>query len=121
MGSSKYIIPLSDEFSKQGKYGKTVTLTGDSLQLAFIYLEPGAEIPWHSHSQEAMITLLKGSIEQWVGNEHFVLRPGYAVWIPSNVPHRAIVGPEFTIEIETFSPVREEFATRSPEFDLRNK
>jgi quercetin dioxygenase-like cupin family protein len=112
-------VPISPEVSAPGRIGKTVALTGHSLQLAVVYQDPGAEIPWHSHPQEALLTLLVGSMEIWIGEEHFTLRPGWAAWMPANVPHRATIGPEPTIEIEAFSPVREEYAKRTPKFDFR--
>lgn len=119
MEKNRYLVPISAEHAVQGRVGKSVVLTGENLQLAIVYLEPGSEIPWHSHPNEAMVTLIQGSYEMWIGEERLKLEPGWAAWIPSNVPHRAVIGDELTVEVEAFSPPREEYADRNPASDFR--
>ena len=119
--TSPYLVPITREHAVAGDLCRTVALTGERLQFVVNYLEPGTEIPWHSHQAEVMVTLQAGELEVWVGDERFVLRPGFAAWIPSNVPHRAIVGAEPAVEVEAFAPVREEFARLTPQADFRDR
>lgn len=120
-GASKYVAPITIEHSGPARAGRSVVLTGELLQLAIVYLTPGAEIPWHSHPNETMVTLMQGSYEMWVGDEQFRVTPGWAVWIPANLPHRAVVGDELTVEVEAFAPPRDDYASRTPQFDFRGK
>lgn len=116
---SRYLAPITVDHAAQGRAGKTVVLTGNLLQLAVVYLPPNAEIPWHSHPAETIVTVISGGYDIWVGNDHFRLEPGWAAWIPANVPHRALVGTEPAVEIEAFAPPREEYAARTPHYDFR--
>jgi quercetin dioxygenase-like cupin family protein len=118
-GRSKYLAPITLENAGPARAGRSVVLTGEQLQLAIVYLTPGAEIPWHSHPNETMVTLIQGRYELWIGDEHLTLEPGWAAWIPANMPHRALVGPEQTVEIEAFAPPRDDYAGRTPQFDFR--
>jgi quercetin dioxygenase-like cupin family protein len=116
---SKYVAPITVEHAGPAGAGRSVVLTGEHVQLAIVYLNPNAEIPWHSHPNETMVTLIQGSYEMWVGDEQFTLKPGWAAWIPADMPHRALVGPELTIEVEAFAPPRNDYAGRTPQFDYR--
>jgi quercetin dioxygenase-like cupin family protein len=116
---SRYLAPISIEYAGQARAGRSVVLTGELLQLAVVYLNPGAEIPWHSHPNETMVTLIAGSYELWIGDEHFQLQPGWAAWIPADMPHRALVGDHVAIEVEAFAPPRDDYAQRTPQFDYR--
>lgn len=118
-GSSKYLAPITPEHAGPARAGRSVVLTGEQLQLAIVYLTPGAEIPWHSHPNETMVTLTQGRYELWIGDEQLTLEPGLAAWIPADMPHRAVVGPEPTIEVEAFAPPRDDYAGRTPQFDFR--
>lgn len=116
---SKYLVPITLEHATQGRLSKSVVLTGMNLQFACIYLQPGTEIPWHSHPNETMVTVIAGGYDLWVGDEHMQLKPGYAVWVPGDVPHRAVVGNELTIELEAFAPPRDDYAERTPHANFR--
>lgn len=120
-GTSSYLVPITEDHAIPFGIGRGIFLTGEKLQLAVNYLEPGTEIPWHTHEAEVVVTLLAGEFEVWVGDEHFFLRPGFAAWIPSNVPHRAIIGNTPAIEVEAFAPVREEFAKLALQWDFRGR
>lgn len=116
---NRYIVPLGRDHGNIHHIGQHVVVTGEQLQMACIYMPPEAEVGWHSHPQESFVTVIQGGYELWVGSEQFTLGPGQACWIPANTAHRAIVGPEPTVEIEVFSPPREEWAELTPQFDFR--
>jgi quercetin dioxygenase-like cupin family protein len=114
-------MPLSREHAAPGRFVDGVVLTGEKLQFLCNYLDAGIEIPLHSHPHEAMIMLLEGTTQNWVGDEYFVLRPGWALWIPSDVPHRLVVGDQPAIEIEVFAPPRDDLAKKTSQWDFRRK
>lgn len=117
--TSKYLVAITPEHATQGRVGRSVVLTGEQLQFACIYLQPGAEIPWHSHPNETMVTVIAGGYDLWIGDDHMELKPGFAVWVPGNAPHRAVVGSELTIELEAFAPPRDDYAERTPHANFR--
>ncbi len=51
-------------------------------------LEPGAEIPKHSHPREHEIYVLEGEGIIGAGDEEVLVKPGYVLFIPENIPHR---------------------------------
>jgi quercetin dioxygenase-like cupin family protein len=119
---SKFVISIAPESAERGTDGYSlVAITSENVQFLYIYLDPGSEIPWHSHPNESIETLITGEMEMWVGDEHFILRPGYVCRIPPNIRHRGIVGNEAAIDIEVFSPPRDDLAKITPEYDFRRK
>lgn len=51
-------------------------------------LDPGKGHDFHRHpGQEESIYVISGEIEQWVGQEKRILRPGEAAFIPSGEVH----------------------------------
>ncbi len=112
-------MPMGREHGGLHRVGQHVSLTGERLQLTTIYMPPEARVDWHSHPQESFVVVVEGGYHIWVGDEEFELNPGTACWISANTPHRALVGPEPTVEIEIFAPPREDWAAISPQFDCR--
>jgi quercetin dioxygenase-like cupin family protein len=117
----KYFVSVKPDQARIHRSGMHVALTGHTLQMTYIYMPPFARVDWHSHEEESFITVIEGGFEMWVADEHFHLTPGSACWIPANTPHRAIVGREPTIEIEAFSPPREDWAAITPNLDFRSE
>jgi mannose-6-phosphate isomerase-like protein (cupin superfamily) len=79
-------------------YFRHVTALPTSVML--YHLEPGAEEGKHFHlqgdpascsveSEDEMYVVVTGEVVMTVGEEHAVLRPGDAVYVPEGVPHGA--------------------------------
>lgn len=115
----KYIVSIAPENGNIHRIGTHVALTGERLQMTFIYMPANAVVGWHSHPQESFVTVIKGGYEMWVGDEQFSLVPGMACWVPANTQHRATVGAEDTVEVEVFGPPREDWAALTTAFDFR--
>ncbi len=75
-----------------------------------IELEPGAEVPEHSHDNEQLGVLIAGSLSFTIGGEHGEVRPGSFWRILANVPHSVVAGPEGAVAVEVFAPPRNEWA-----------
>ena len=61
------------------------------IQMMRVVIPPGADtgdVPL-SHEGEECGFVLQGQVEVWVGDEHYVLGPGDAIYQPSTVPHRS--------------------------------
>jgi len=85
----------------------TRTWWGEQILISRVTLEPGAEAPLHSHSNEQAGVVLNGALVMKVGDEERTLLPGELYLAPGDVPHRAVAGPEGCVVIEFFSPLRE--------------
>jgi quercetin dioxygenase-like cupin family protein len=92
----------------QGVIGRVVD--GERLTLGLIELDPDCTIREHSHENEQVGILLRGSMTFRIGDESRELGPGGAWSIPANTPHEAVTGPEGAIVIEAFAPVRADWA-----------
>ncbi len=85
------------------------TFWGENMLLSDVELDPGAQLPVHSHPHEQAGTVISGLLTLTIGGETRDLRPGDAYIIPGGVEHSAIAGPTLTRVIDIFSPVREEY------------
>jgi len=83
---------------------------GKHLMLSHLRIEPGAQVPPHSHPHEQAGMLLSGRMELTIGDETRVVAPGSMYIIPADTPHRAVaIGPEPAVVLDVFSPVREDY------------
>ncbi len=82
---------------------------GERIQLAVLDLDPGIEVPEHSHGNEQVGIVLTGRMLLRVGSDERDLGPGETYVIPPDVPHRAVAGPEGATVIDTFGPPREDW------------
>ena len=88
-------------------------ISGDKMTMVFFRLEPGAEIPVHSHPHEQMGTVLKGSIELIIDKDKQVVKEGNAYLVRSDVVHsgRCLESPSEVLEV--FSPPREDYIQKA--------
>jgi quercetin dioxygenase-like cupin family protein len=85
---------------------------GEHLTLAVVEVEPGAELPEHSHVNEQFGMVMEGSVVFHVGEESRIVRPG-GIWrIPSNIPHTITGGDRGAVVVDIFSPPRDDWAAR---------
>ena len=93
-------------------------VTGERMMLAHVYLDKGAIVPQHSHHNEQLTYILEGALQFWIGeaqDEEVVVRAGEVLWIPSNVPHKALAL-EDTLDVDVFSPPREDWLNHTDSY-----
>jgi quercetin dioxygenase-like cupin family protein len=93
-------------------------VTGDRMMLAQVYLDKGSIVPKHSHENEQITWILEGALHFWIGEEQqeeIVVRAGEVLWIPSNVPHKALAL-EDTLDIDVFSPPRQDWLNHTDSY-----
>ncbi len=83
---------------------------GDRTTLAVIDLEPGTAVPEHSHDNEQLGVLIRGSMRFRVGEETRDVGPGDTWRILSGVPHQVEAGPDGALAVECFTPARDDWA-----------
>jgi quercetin dioxygenase-like cupin family protein len=85
--------------------------SGNGATLALHKLMPKHEPKPHKHSYEQIVYILAGHIRFHVGDKSVVLGPGGLLQIPSDVMHWGeVVGDEPVLNLDIFTPVREEYA-----------
>jgi quercetin dioxygenase-like cupin family protein len=80
----------------------------ESFTIGFWEIEPGSEIPLHSHVHEQTTEVIEGQFEMTCGGITKIYEPGMIVTIPSNVMHggKAITNCRLS---DVFCPVREDY------------
>jgi quercetin dioxygenase-like cupin family protein len=105
------------EISPQGIWDRIAarSLHGDELTLSVVELDPGAVVAEHSHPNEQLGLVLRGSMDFRVGDERRDLGPGGTWVIPAHTPHEATAGPDGAVVIDVFAPPRHDWAAIPPE------
>ena len=86
-------------------------ITGDSMMIAEVRLAKGELVPKHAHHNEQITYITSGALQFKLGEDgerEVVVHAGEVLVIPSNVPHSAYAL-EDTIDIDVFSPPREDW------------
>lgn len=90
----------------------------ERMMIAQIYLKQGDVVPRHSHANEQITYLLSGALHLHFGDDDeqdIIVRAGEMVFIPSNLPHRAIAL-EDTLDIDIFDPPRQDWLTKEDSY-----
>ena len=82
---------------------------GDNAALAALELDAGSTVPEHSHPQEQIGILMRGSMTFRIGDESRELHPGSTWVVPSAVPHEVLAVPAGALVVELFAPPREDW------------
>jgi quercetin dioxygenase-like cupin family protein len=77
--------------------------------MSVVELDPGAVVAEHSHENEQLGIVLRGTMDFRVGDERRELGPGGTWCIPANAPHEATAGPQGAVVIDVFAPPRDDF------------
>jgi len=83
---------------------------GDSLMTCWIAMEPGSVVAEHSHVNEQLGVVVEGSVTLTAAGESRELVVGDAYFMPTLLAHSAVAGADGVLLVETFVPVREEYA-----------
>ena len=83
---------------------------GESLMTCWIAMEPGAIVAEHSHANEQLGVVVEGSVSITAAGETREMVVGDAYVVPSDLAHSGVAGEEGVLLVETFVPIREEYA-----------
>ena len=78
-----------------------------AIQMMYVIMPPGASTGPESlaHEGEECGVVLQGTVEIWVGDEHFLLGPGDSIYQKSTIPHRSRnVGDDDVIIVVAITP-----------------
>ena len=83
---------------------------GEGLMTCWIVMEPGAIVAEHSHVNEQLGVVVEGSVSITAAGETRELVVGDAYIVPSDLAHHGVAGADGVLLVETFVPIREEYA-----------
>ncbi len=95
-------------------------VVGQDIMLARVLMKRGCIVPEHSHHNEQLTYILEGALKFWIDGREIVVRAGETLCIPSNLPHKA-EALEDTVDLDVFSPPREDWINKSDEYLRRTK
>jgi quercetin dioxygenase-like cupin family protein len=81
----------------------------ESLMTCWIDMDPGAVVAEHSHPNEQLGVVVKGSITITANGETRTLEVGDAYAVTPDLLHKGVAGPNGVVLVETFVPVREDY------------
>jgi quercetin dioxygenase-like cupin family protein len=82
------------------------TLVGTRLSATRFVLEPGADVPEHSHGSEEFGHVVRGGLELRCEGVTTTLRAGDAFVVPGGIPHAARAHDDGCEHIECYTPPR---------------
>jgi quercetin dioxygenase-like cupin family protein len=105
-----YFYNAKDRVPKEIVPGGTIrTFWGENTLLALVDIEPGVEVPLHTHPHEQSGMVLEGELEMGIEGETRTLGPGDIYIIPGGVQHYAKTVSSKARVLDIFSPVREDY------------
>ncbi|WP_029670950.1 cupin domain-containing protein [Hyphomicrobium sp. 802] len=76
-------------------------------------VKKGGTVPLHHHANEQITWILKGRCDVYSQGKKFTLTAGTLLVIPPNIPHE-FVCPEDTVDMDFFSPQRQDWIDGAP-------
>ncbi len=90
---------------------------GDKIMLCRVILEPGSQVPMHSHPHEQAGLVLEGEFDFTIGTDTRRVKAGDVYFIPGGVIHGCLACAGRAVVLDIFHPPREEY-TVSDDFQL---
>ncbi|MBV9170001.1 MAG: cupin domain-containing protein [Chloroflexi bacterium] len=87
---------------------RRVLACGDQIMIVQFTIQPGAEVPVHTHPHEQVGHVVSGRIKMRIGDEERELGPSEGYSVPGGVAHGA-VGVTEVVVVDSFHPVREDY------------
>ena len=78
-----------------------------AIQFMYVVIQPGAETGPESlvHEGEECGVVLQGTVEIWVGDDHYILGPGDSIYQRSTIPHHSRnIGDDDVIIVVAITP-----------------
>ncbi|MDP6350967.1 MAG: cupin domain-containing protein [Alphaproteobacteria bacterium] len=88
-------------------------ITGENAMLVMYFIADGTVFSRHNHPHEQFAYILEGTFRMDCDNGSFDLGPGSVIHVPSGAYHggRAVGGD--VVEVDIFSPIREDYLPRT--------
>jgi len=90
-------------------------IVGKDIMLARVLLKKGCVVPEHSHHNEQFTYILEGALKFWIDGKVIVVNAGEVLTIPPHMAHKA-EALEDTVDLDVFSPPREDWIHKTDQY-----
>jgi quercetin dioxygenase-like cupin family protein len=87
---------------------RRVLSCGDQMMIVQFTIQPGAQVPPHTHPHEQIGHIVSGRMTFRIGDEEREIGPGDGYNVPGGVVHGA-TGITEVIAVDSFHPVRDDY------------
>lgn len=105
----------SMQLTKIGSGAFTRLISGKNILLSFIYLDPETEFENHIHPEEQIRIALRGSVNEILLDEQYLMKENDLVRIPGNFVHGVSAGDLGFDGLDIYWPSRAEYIKREKE------
>ncbi len=88
-------------------------IAGEKAMLVMYFIKEGTEFPRHNHPHEQFAYILEGTFRMRCDDGTFDLGPGSVMHVPSGVYHGGYAVGSDVVEVDIFSPIREDYLPKS--------
>lgn len=85
-------------------------ISGEKVMAAQVFLKKGSVVIAHKHESKQLTYILEGALEFTLPSGNVTVGMGQVLLIPTNMEHRA-VALEDTLDLDIFSPIRDDWLT----------
>ena len=90
-------------------------ISGEKAMVAQVFLVKGAVVPEHKHESEQITYILEGALLFEIDGAEILVGKGQVLRIASWKPHKA-TALEDTLDLDIFSPIREDWLKKDDEY-----
>ncbi len=87
-------------------------INGRGVQVSNIFMWPGIEFGYHNHPEEQLMTVLNGSIDEWILDTIQPMDVGKALFLPAQMVHGGKLSPQGCNAIDVFYPPRDDYSAK---------
>ena len=88
-------------------------IVGEKAMLVMYFIREGTVFPRHNHPHEQFAYILEGTFRMECDTGTFDLGPGSVMHVPSGVYHGGYAIGGDVVEVDIFSPIREDYLPES--------
>lgn len=88
---------------------------GQQIMVARVFLKKDGHVPLHHHHNEQLSYILEGALKFAINGKEIVVRAGEVLCIPADMPHEAWAL-EDTLDLDVFTPPREDWLNKSDDY-----
>jgi len=95
-GEHLFELEKLDPFSVGPSYtdAKGTAVEGERMIVGLVRLPAGAVTELHHHPNEQWMYIIEGSFHADIDGRKFIANAGSVLYLPSNIPHGGVAGPE---------------------------
>ena len=84
-------------------------LNGRGVQPSMLFMDPDSKFDRHTHPEEQVMIVLNGSINEIILDGEQIMKEGDLLYLPANMVHGGVNGPQGCNVIDVFWPVRADY------------